>query len=97
MSHLDQAQTADDPDFQNRVRVSLMDKCKAVFQDASATTVDLNIANGVSTRGERFIREAAYALSTSPQAIDHTSTDAEMDAALEVLWPLSIAYMVDAI
>ena len=97
MSHLDQAQTADDPDFQNRVRVSLMDKCKEVFQDASATTLDLNIANGVSTRGERFIREASYALSTSPQAIDHTSTDAEMDAALEILWPLSIAYMVNAI
>ena len=97
MSHQTEAETADDATYQNRVRVSLADKTKAVFQDATSTDLDLRTAAGVSQRGERFVREAAYALATSPDAIDHTSTDAEMDAALATLWPLSIAYMVGAL
>jgi len=97
MSHQTQAETADDPLFQSRVRVSLMDKTKAVFQDATATDLDLRTAAGVSQRGERYVRDAAYALATSPDAIDHASTDAEMDAALAVLWPLTVAYQVGAL
>jgi hypothetical protein len=95
MSHQTEAETADDATYQNRVRVALADKTKAVFQDATATDLDLRTAAGVSQRGERYVRDAAYALATS--GIDHASTDAEMDAALLVLWPLTIAYQVGAL
>lgn len=95
MSHQTEAETADDPVFQSRVRVALNAKMSAVFQDPAASDLDLRIASGVSSRGERYIREASYNLAVA--GIDHTSTDAEMDTALGVLWPLTIAYQVGAL
>ena len=95
MSHETQAATADDAAFQSRVRVALSEKSSAVFQDPAATDLDLRIASGVSSRGERYIREASYNLAVA--GIDHASTDAEMDTALGVLWPLTIAYQVGAL
>jgi len=92
MSHQTQAETADDATFQSRVRVALMSKCTTIYQDTNATDLDTRVAEGVNQRGERFVRDAAYALVTS--GIDETSSDTELDSKLGDLWPLSIARMV---
>lgn len=95
MSHQTEAETAQDSTFQGRVRIALTNKCRTVYQDTEATNLDLRIAAGVRQHGGTFVRETAYLLAGS--GLDHVSTDAELDAEVETLWPLTIAYQVGAL
>ena len=95
MSHQDAATTAQDATFQGRVHISLTDKCTAIWDSASPSDLDVQIAAGVNRGGRRFIKSVAYPVAAGD--IDSHSTDAEMDAYVETLWSTTIAYMVGAL
>ena len=95
MSHLTEAETARDSNFQARVHISLTDKCKTIWDSAAPTNLDVQIAGGVNRGGSRFIKSAAYPVAAG--GITHESTDAEMDAYIATLWSTTIAYMVGAL
>jgi len=95
MSHLTEAETARDSNFQGRVHISLTDKCKTIWDSASPTDLDVQIAAGVNTGSSRFIKSVAYPVAAG--GITHESTDAEMDAYVATLWSTTIAYMVGAL
>lgn len=94
MSHQTEAETANDGAFQGRCRISLANKCRTIFQDESASDLDLDIARRVAGN-RRFVREVAYMLAGS--GLNHESTDVELDAEVETLWPLTIAYQSGAL
>ena len=95
MSHQDAATTAQDATFQGRVHIALTDKCKAVWDSASPSDLDVQIADGVNRGGRRFIKSVAYPVASG--GINSHSTDAELDAYVLQLWATTVAYMVGAL
>lgn len=90
MSYADNATTAADPDFQNRIRLAVLDKAATVLQSASPTATDANVATKViRSIGGALVPELSQWAANA--GLDAESTDTQIDTKVDLLWDKTLA------